>query len=744
MNTSRYLSIGSALAAACLTFTAHGQSGSPALEEIIVTATKRDERLQDVPVAITALTAQQVEKLGVQRVADYIALVPGFAVRDHGAPGHGTVILRGLNTGTFQSTATTAYYFDDTPFTPSGALSYGAFVTPDPDISDIERIEVLKGPQGTLYGASSLGGVVRLISKKPDLNEVGGSIKLDGSSVHGGNEGYGVRGVLNVPLIDETLAVRLSGVARHIPGYVDNVFTGKKDRNEGHTYGGRIAVLWQASQDLSVELAGLYQKTETDALHFTFANTDTDKPKFGRNKDYSAVDDGITPEYETLSAKAEYSVGPGTLVATGSFAKYDVDTFFDFTDAYGYPLTLPPPFGLGLPPGSFATPTYGNSNMKKYTEEVRYVSERLGRFEFLVGAYHTYEKTEFAATVPVKSLPGLQQFPAPFDVLVDGLTFGDYEETAGFGNLTYYITDNVDITAGVRYSHNKQEYAFTDGISFFTPEPAREIPKVSDSAETYLVTLRWRPTEHINTYLRAASGYRPGGPGVSRDPTAPTEFDADTVWNYEAGIKASTADYALSMNLAVFHIDWKDLHMDRYDANGLPFTVNGGKAEVDGVEIDLAARPFNGVTVGFNAGYTDAEIKEADPRVTVSTGASAGEALPLSSKYTAALLGDYSFDIGAQTKGSFGATYKYQGKKHSSYPGSPSDPDVVIPSYQVVDLRAGFNIGHMDVQLRCDNVFDEGGISTISSFKILNNPASPTFLTYIRPRTFSISLGMSF
>src|SRR6516165_4788463 len=154
------------------------------IEEIVVTATKRDEKLQEVPVTITAISGQQIENLGIERVADYLPLVPGFSIRDHGAPGYGTVILRGLNTGDFQTTATVGYYFDNTPFTATGSLSYGAFVTPDPDVSDIDHIEVLKGPQGTLYGASSLGGLVRLISKEPDLHTFGGSATVEGSSVY--------------------------------------------------------------------------------------------------------------------------------------------------------------------------------------------------------------------------------------------------------------------------------------------------------------------------------------------------------------------------------------------------------------------------------------------------------------------------------------------------------------------------------------------------------------------------------
>jgi outer membrane receptor protein involved in Fe transport len=711
------------------------------IEEIVVTATKRDEKLQEVPVAISAITSQQVQTLGIQRVEDYISLVPGFAIRDHGSPGYGTVILRGLNTGDFQSTATVAYYFDNTPFTATGSLSYGAFVTPDPDISDIARIEVLKGPQGTLYGASSLGGLVRLISKTPVLNEFSGSITVDGSAISGGSEGYGLHGTINVP-IGDTAALHVSAVGRHLPGYIDNVYTGKNNRNDGDTYGGRADLLWNPISDLSIELVGLYQDTKTNGLDYTLAKSDTRDPLYGYYKDYSAFDKGVETKYTTFSGNVDYKLGPGSIIADVSYAKYDVDTFIDFTQAYGYILTLP--FVLGLQPGTFATPTYGAITMNKNSEELRYVSEKIGRFEFIVGAFHTYEDTNFGVSVPIVTVPGLQPFPPPLDNLDSGITFGHYKETAGYGNLTFYLLDNLDFTAGLRYSENDQVYSQSAGVAILVPTPERELPRVTGNDTTYLATLRWRPTDRINTYLRAASGYRPGGPGVSTAPGAPTEYKPDTVWNYEAGIKASNSDNSFSGNFAIYHIDWKNVQIDLYDANGLPYTNNGGTAKVDGVEFDLTYRPVSGLSLGLNGAYTNARITEAVPSATAATGATPGDALPLTPKYTAALFGDYTIPVGADKRMLFGGTVRYQGNKHSSYPGSPSDPDVEIPPYTQFDVRGGLNIGRVNILLRCDNVFDVKGITTISSYKVLGNPDSPTWITYVRPRTFSMSVGTSF
>ncbi|MFD2580774.1 hypothetical protein ACFSTD_23805 [Novosphingobium colocasiae] len=163
---------------------------------------------------------------------------------------------------------------------------------------------------------------------------------------------------------------------------------------------------------------------------------------------------GSRAKYTTATAKVEYDVGPGSIVANSSFAKYDVDTFIDFTNAYGYILTLL----AGVPAGTFTTPTRGNLAMKKYTEELRFVSKRLGPVEFLLGGYYTHERTGFFAETRINALPGLEPFPAPYTYLSNGLTSGTYREISGYGNLTFYVTDRFDITGGFRYSDNKQSY----------------------------------------------------------------------------------------------------------------------------------------------------------------------------------------------------------------------------------------------------------------------------------------------
>ena len=218
------------------------QSGRGQDQEIVVTASKREERLRDVPSAISALTSQTMETQGIKDFRDYATLVPGLAQRDLGAPGLGTVILRGLNTGPAQSTPTTAFYIGETPFTAAGFITNAALFTPAPDFADLARIEVLKGPQGTLYGASSLGGLVRFVLKKPDTSRLSGDVRAEVSAVDGGSMGYGVHAAINLPLVTDTLALRASGFYRRAPGFTDNVGTGTQNVNKSDLYGGRAAL----------------------------------------------------------------------------------------------------------------------------------------------------------------------------------------------------------------------------------------------------------------------------------------------------------------------------------------------------------------------------------------------------------------------------------------------------------------------------------------------------------------------
>lgn len=251
--------------------------------------------------------------------------------------------------------------------------------------------------------------------------------------------------------------------------------------------------------------------------------------------------------------------------------------------------------------------------MDKFTAEARLVSERLGRFEFLAGLFYTDESNTYRANLFIADSTGTP-LASPFDVLVRTTTSSDYKELAGYGNLTFYFTDNFDVTGGIRVARNEQK-AQTGGpnsVVFYRPRAIANF-EFEDTVTTWLGTVRWRPTPDISTFLRAASGFRPGGPqnNPAPPPGAQTTIRPDSVWNYEAGVRATVLEGTFNINASIYRIDWTDIQLQGL-FNNIVLQANGGAARVDGAEMEVVARPVTGLTLAANAGYTNARITEVD------------------------------------------------------------------------------------------------------------------------------------
>jgi outer membrane receptor protein involved in Fe transport len=723
-------------------------------QEIVVTASKREERLRDVPSAITALTSETLETQGIKDFRDYATLVPGLAQRDLGAPGLGTVILRGLNTGPAQSTPTTAFYIGETPFTAAGFITNAALFTPAPDIADLERIEVLKGPQGTLYGASSLGGLVRFVLKKPDATRMSGDVRVEMSAIDGGGVGYGVHAAINVPLVTDVLAVRASGFYRRAPGFTDNVGTGTKNVNRSDLYGGRVGLRFTPSADLSIDLSGEIQNIDNEGYAQVDTISGTLKPIYGPYKYRNFGDFGAKLKYRIASANVDYDVGPGSIVTTASYAYYNSLIELDYTDSY-VPLaraSLAPvstllfgvPIDTLIPANSKANAT-NSPRLKKISAETRFVSKRLGPVQFVVGAFYTDEENYVPIYLYLTDVNGVRRAP-PFDMLLRSESPSTYREIAGFGNATFYLADNLDVTGGIRYARNKQhiQIAGDRATLFFLPR-AHPTFDTTQTATTYLATVRWRPTDRLSLYARAASGYRPGGPqnNPTPPPGAQTVIRPDSVWNYEAGMKGTFLDGRLSADLSVFRIDWSDIQLNTL-VGGVALQGNAGAAVVDGFELSLLARPSHMLSVGANIGHTNARITKVDAGVSTSIGARAGDRLPLTPGWTAAVFADQQIAFSSDLTGSLGATLRFQSDMPSSYPGSLLNPNIKLPEITTLDLRGGLDFGQFRLQARVENLFDRIGYTTAVTNKLFPAQPVPTQVTVIRPRTFSLSVGFEF
>ena len=703
------------------------------LAEITVTATKRAESLQEVPVAITALSAADIEKEGIAQFSDYLDLVPGLAQNSQGAAGHGLVILRGLSTGSQQTASTVSYIIDDVPFTANESLAIGSLLTPDPDLTDIERIEVLKGPQGTLYGASALGGIIKIVSKQPTADDFSGDVHAGFSSVDHGGTGYSVRGSLNMPIVQDKVSVRLSAFERIDPGFMTNVTLGQHDTNRTNVSGARATLRIQPFDGLDIQFSGLIQNLRADGSSQVDLDPTTLQPAYCRDCYGAPINPLFETHYRIGGMVVNWTTPAGTLTNSLSYGKYTDAETFDYTREYGILLSA-----LPLPPNNAVIGSLYPS-MRKLTEELRFASARFGNFEGLGGVFFTNEGNEYNVTLTNETAPALTPVPAPFGNILRSDTTPNYKEYAAFANLTYYFLPNLDLTAGGRYTHNSQtSLNFADGILNGFASSSASFSS-SEHPTTYSASLRYRPMPQLDTYLRVASGYRPGGPSLTQGAGLPSSFKRDTTTNYELGLKGRWLDGRFTSNVAIYWIDWRDIQLNEL-VNGLQVQGNGGKATSKGAEVELAFLPVRGLTTQLNFTYNRAVTNVDVPAV----GAIAGDTLPFAPKFTAAALADYEFPVSASVRGFVGGTYTYQGARPSSWSQDPLNLNYNLPGYGQFSLRTGAYIGRYTVALRANNVFDKYAYTTSFAGNIFPGQGVMPQGVLLQPRTLFVDVSAKF
>lgn len=708
---------------------------SDVLAEITVTATKRAESLQAVPTAITALTGDEIARQGLVQFTDYMDLVPGLAQNNSGAEAHGLVILRGLSTGAQQTASTVSFMIDDVPFTANESLAIGSLLTPDPDLTDIQRIEILKGPQGTLYGASALGGLIKIVSNEPTADAFYGDVHAGYSSVDHGGDGYSVRATLNIPLVQDMVSLRVSAYHRDDPGFTKNVTLNQDDTNRTETSGGKAILRIQPAENLDIRFTGLIQNLRADGSTQVDVDPTTLKPIYCAYCYAAAFNPVFDTKYRLAGMSINWTLPAGTLTNSLSYGRYTDFEAFDYTREYGIYNAI-----LGLPvPANTAVAGQLLPAMEKTTEELRFATVRFGNFEALGGLFFTNEQNRYNVSLTNAVPPTLAPAPAPFGNFLISDSDPDYKEYAAFGNLTYYFLTNLDLTVGARFSHNKQTDAGEASGVLNGLVTTTSVFSSSENATTYLATLRYRPTDELDTYARIATGYRPGGPQLTQGADVPLAFKKDTTTNYELGAKGRWFDGHFTSNVALYYIDWKDIQLNEL-IGGLQFQGNGGKATSKGLEIELAFIPVSGLTTQLTGSFNRATTDVAVP----SVGALAGDTLPYAAKFNGAAVVDYDFSLGAATKGNVGATYSYQGSRPTSWSQDPLNLNFNLPSYETLDVRGGVNWKQYSLELRAANVFDKRAFSTSYVGNIFPGQGVIGQAIIIQPRTLSVDLGIKF
>lgn len=726
-------------------------------QAIIVTAQKRAQVLLDVPASVTVVGGDTLERQQAKSFQDYLSLVPGFSINGSTA-GVTRITLRGANTGGVASTV--AIFMDDVPFGSSTGLANGSILSGDFDPFDLNRIEVLRGPQGTLYGASSFGGVLRYITNAPKLNqfEVRGQAGIE-DTAHGGL-GYNAAAVFNAPLGTQA-AVRVDGFYRKDHGYVDsignnpilNLLTGEeigrtliaKDINDRKSFGGRASLLFNPAENFSVRLTAFAQNLNSGGSNSFDIDADTLKPLYGGLVQSVYQPQPTRIKYRVYYGTADWDVGFANLTSVTSYSTFRENLETDDTFALGQTINLLANLGLITTTGQPVTRPLGlqlfqTTSTNKFTQEVRLASPNNDTLEYLIGGFYTHEKSAIDPQNLFATEFGTDKV-AP-DIIPIALIFlhSKYEEYAAFGNATWHMTPRADLTVGGRLAHNNQRADLQISSDVIGNSEGHNLTS-SQTVFTYSVAPRYELSKHASIYARVASGYRPGGPNVipvGSPPGIPTTYGADRLTNWELGFKAEAPDAHLwSLELAAYHIDWKDIQLFEV-INQIGINANGGKARVNGLEFSGALRPIPGLTLATNGAYTDGKLKQDTPP---ATGGLAGDPLPFVPKFSGAVHADYEFPLSPGLGGFVGASVDYIGRRHTAFNDRhPNGSLVAIPGYTEVDLRGGLNFGRVTLEAYARNLFDKRGIIDAFGFAPGNFPNNAAAASAIRPRTIGLTL----
>lgn len=698
------------------------------LAEIVVTANKRNESLTEVPSTISLLSSDTLEQRGMQQFSEYIKAVPGLSAIDASAPGRGQAVIRGITSGVKQNAPTVVFYLDDLPLTASSPLAVSGTNIFDPQLADVERVEVLKGPQSTLYGASAMGGLIKIVTKQPSFSGFEGSVRTEFGGIQDGGAIYGANASFNLPLSDR-VALRLSGYGRQRGGFVDNARYGDKDVNESDSYGARAALRIQITDLLETSFSSMYQKTEGDAYAYESLDPVTLRPLFGEYRFDLHYNTAFSSEYQTLANTTTFDAGFATISNTLSFSKTDDFFLRDYSNQY-YVFVPTAPAGVGIP-GRTTTET------ERVTNEFRITSKEGEQIEWLAGLFYTREKDHYGAHISANDPVTDQVLPGPIGNIYTFDLFANFQEYAAFGDVTYNFSEQFEVTAGMRYSKNEQDFrAPRSGVISASPLLVGES---EDSANTYLLTASYHPTERSTIYARAASAYRPGSTQPLNNSAAPAEYGPDRLWNYEVGVKGDWLGGTLSPELSIYHIDWQDIQLNSL-VNGFSVISNAGKAESEGVEAALNYRPIRGLSIAGAAAYNRAKILTANP----SIGAVAGDTLPFSPKWTGSLSVDYSMPVSAAADALVGVTYAYQGERYTALSGDAINTRYELPDYSTIDLRAGLEWSMFTLSLRIDNLMDKRALTSAQRVRVNTTQNNPVTATVLQPRTAMLALGVKF
>ncbi|MBA2933549.1 TonB-dependent receptor [Sphingomonas sp. CGMCC 1.13654] len=680
-------------AAAPAAVSSGGDADAATSGEIIVTANKRAQALRSVANSVTALTGDQLTALGAQSFKDYLSGLPGVQFQQS-TPGVSNVTLRGIGTATIypdQGQATTGIYINDIPLTDPGfALS-----VPDLDPFDLQRVEVLRGPQGTLFGAATLGGAINYIYNPVSLTDIQAKAQVSLYGIHGGSDvGFTTKAALNVPIVKDVFGIRVTASHRSDPGYLDNVGTGDKDSNTHRVNDVHVNALLKISDALKLSYFFFYDHAHNGDGFYSF-------PDIGDLKRDTIINETATFITRVHNMKLDGDLGFASLTVSAADSRKKQNSWGDLTPYYG-------------------DPTIGPANARNHsqTAEARLTSPSGQRFEWLLGAY--YDRTNEGYPTPT--------FQNGVDIYDFTVGYKSHEKSV-FGEATYHLTDTLRATFGGRYYDIDLSTRTTQG------EPGDEsttVGKQKGHGFSPKGSITYEPSKNFMIYGLISKGFRMGGVNlVAPIPSFPTPatYGSDSVLNYEIGTRFSLFDRTLLIDTTAFYVDWSNIQLRLARPDGRSYVANAGSARSYGLENAITWRPNHNLDFHANVTYLNAEISKT---LELGDGSelAKGENLPGASHWSTSESATYHFDLPKEPY----VTLQHQYISHATNNFTPLDS---VGGYNTLALRVGARFGRIDAQAFVTNLTDKRGVATADFF------GDAPIRFYIQPRMIGLSLDWS-
>ena len=735
--------------------------GAGGLQELVVTAQKYKSTILDTPISMSALSGDQMIAAGLTTMADVAHDIPGLSMRSAG-PGLTEFEARGL-TSTGGASPTVGFYMDEVPLSPP-ALSQSGKVVIDPNLYDIDHVEVLRGPQGTLYGSGSMGGTIKIVTNQPKLGVFEGSAQAMGSYTEGGNGNGSGNLMLNVPMGD-LFALRVVLSDLHRSGWINrdvvspyptdgatrgNVLAGPitgvyKNVNTEELFGGRATLLFKPNDDLSITAGALYQSLKMGGYDLVDA-----PPGSSYLAHYEAfnIAEPVIDRVQLYSLNVNWHLGFADLTSASSYwDRYEIQTQDASESIYNT-------FGGSLPFGPIPFSEIDPSH--QFSEEVRLSSYGSDRAHWTVGAFMS---NMTATWIDSGAGPAI---PAPGGNLVYSINPYTIKQYALFADGSYKITDTITLASGVRwYDYQSKLVQYTWGLigQSLTPPTTPLVTSAANRGYNPRINLSYEPNSNLNTYVTASKGFRPGGanfyiqPGGAQNCPAnsPQSFGPDSVWNYEVGEKGKFFNNRLSINSDIYYIKWSGIQQLALLSCGAVYNTNAGDGRSFGPELEIVGKISDSWTVSANGGYTDAKITSPFSGYTAGLYGTNGKPFCAdSSNCTVPILNvpkeTGAFSIIYSTEVADG--YKMTARLSDSYTGPSTDTayyfGIKLPSYSIAAARATLAHDAWSTTLFVDNLANKQALMTSNNTTFQFNIPQLIRYTVNQPRTVGVQLDYRF